>query len=40
MDIGEIYCITSPSNKKYIGQCVKLLSNGKKWGYIFKFNLR
>jgi group I intron endonuclease len=30
---GEIYCITSPSGKKYIGQCVKQLSNGKNWGY-------
>jgi group I intron endonuclease len=34
MEIGEIYCLTSPSNKKYIGQCVKLLSSGKKWGYL------
>lgn len=34
MDFGEIYCITSPSGKKYIGQCVKKLSNGKEWGYI------
>lgn len=34
MNIGEIYCLTSPSNKKYIGQCVKYLSNGKKWGYL------
>jgi group I intron endonuclease len=31
---GEIYCLTSPSGKKYIGQCVKQLSNGKNWGYI------
>jgi group I intron endonuclease len=31
---GEIYCLTSPSGKKYIGQCVKHLSSGKKWGYI------
>jgi group I intron endonuclease len=31
---GEIYCLTSPSGKKYIGQCVKQLSNGKKWGCI------
>ena len=31
---GEIYCLTSPSVKKYIGQCVKHLSSGKKWGYI------
>jgi group I intron endonuclease len=34
MDTGDIYCITSPSNKKYVGQCVKLLSNGKKWGFM------
>jgi hypothetical protein len=34
MDIGEIYCLTSPSNKKYVGQCVKILSSGKKWGYL------
>jgi hypothetical protein len=32
MELGEIYCLTSPSGKKYIGQCVKLLSNGKNWG--------
>ena len=32
--MGDIYCVTSPSNKKYIGQCVKVLSSGKKWGYI------
>jgi hypothetical protein len=35
--MGEIYCITSPSNKKYIGQCVKKLSNGKIWGYISRW---
>lgn len=34
MDTGEIYCITSPSKRKYVGQCVKLLSSGKKWGYL------
>jgi hypothetical protein len=34
LSIGEIYCLTSPSGKKYIGQCVKYLSSGKKWGYI------
>lgn len=33
MDIGQIYCITSPSGKRYTGQCVKVLSNGKTWGY-------
>ena len=31
---GEIYCITSPSGKKYVGQCLKYLSNGRKHGYI------
>jgi group I intron endonuclease len=31
---GDIYCITSPSGKKYIGQAVKILKNGKKWGYL------
>lgn len=34
MEYGEIYCLTSPSGKKYVGQCVKYLSNGKKWGYL------
>lgn len=37
MNLGEIYCITSPSNKKYVGQCVKLLSSGKKWGYLCRW---
>lgn len=32
--LGEIYCVTSPSGKKYIGQCVKKLSSGKNWGHI------
>jgi hypothetical protein len=31
--LGEIYCITSPSGKKYVGQCMKHLSNGRKHGY-------
>ena len=31
-NLGEIYCLTSPSGKKYIGQCVKELVSGKKWG--------
>lgn len=34
MDRGEIYCLTHSSNKKYISQCVKVLSNGRKWGYL------
>jgi hypothetical protein len=33
MNFGDIYCVTSPSGKKYVGQCVKFLSNGKKWGF-------
>ncbi len=34
MEYGEIYCLTSPSGKKYIGQCVKYLINGRKWGFL------
>jgi group I intron endonuclease len=34
MDIGEIYCATSPSGKKYIGQVVKIRPNGRRWGYL------
>ncbi len=34
MEYGDIYCLISPSGKKYVGQCVKYLSNGKKWGYV------
>ena len=37
MNSGDIYCITSPSGKQYVGQCVKYLSNGKKWGYQSRF---
>lgn len=33
-NFGEIYCLTSPSGNKYIGQCVKYLSSGKPWGYL------
>jgi hypothetical protein len=29
--------LTSPSGKKYIGQCVKELVSGKKWGYISRW---
>ena len=29
---GEIYCATSPSNKKYIGQCLSFDSKGRKYG--------
>jgi len=35
--LGEIYCITSPSGKKYVGQCVKKLSSGKKRGYLSRW---
>jgi hypothetical protein len=34
MNLGEIYCVTSPSGKQYVGKCVKLLSGGQKWGYL------
>ncbi len=34
MDKGQIYCLISPSGKKYIGQCVCFTSSGKKHGYI------
>lgn len=34
---GDIYCITSPSGKKYIGQAVKILANGRRWGYISRW---
>ena len=30
--MGDIYIITTKFIKKYIGQAVHLLSNGKKWG--------
>jgi len=35
--MGDIYCITSPSGKKYIGQAKKKLSSGKKWGYLSRW---
>jgi hypothetical protein len=38
MELGDIYCITSPSGKKYIGQSKQKLSNGKKWGYLRRWN--
>jgi group I intron endonuclease len=31
--MGDIYLLESPSGKKYVGQAVKRLVNGKKWGY-------
>lgn len=33
MSLVDIYCATSPSGKKYVGQAVQFLSSGKKWGY-------
>ena len=36
-NLGEIYCITSPSGKKYIGQCMKYYTSGKKHGYISRW---
>jgi group I intron endonuclease len=38
MDMGEIYCLKSPSGKMYVGQCVKFLSSGKKYGYLSRWN--
>lgn len=38
MDRGEIYCLTSPSKKMYIGQCIKKLSSGKDWGFVNRWN--
>ena len=35
---GDIYCVTSPSGKMYVGQCVQTLSNGKKWGFKQRWN--
>lgn len=32
MDQGEIYKLTCPTGKVYIGQCVTILSNGSKYG--------
>jgi len=35
--MGDIYLLESPSGKKYIGQAVKSLANGKKWGYLCRW---
>jgi group I intron endonuclease len=35
--IGDIYLIECPNNKKYIGQTVKFLNSGKKWGYLSRW---
>lgn len=34
LSFGDIYMITSPSGNSYIGQAVRYLPSGKKWGYI------
>lgn len=34
MEQGDIYLLTSPSGKKYVGQSVQLLPSGKKNGYM------
>jgi group I intron endonuclease len=35
--MGDIYLIECPNNKKYVGQTVKFLKSGKKWGYISRW---
>lgn len=37
LTMGDIYCLTSPSGKKYVGQARKMLSSGKKWGYLSRW---
>ena len=37
MNIVDIYCATSPSGKKYVGQAVQVLCNGKKWGHLSRW---
>lgn len=34
MEQGDIYLLTSPSGKKYVGQAVQFLPSGKKHGFI------
>lgn len=34
---GDIYVITSPSGKQYVGQCVQFLCNKRPWGYTNRF---
>lgn len=36
-NFGDIYLITSPSGRQYVGQCVQYLCNGKKWGFESRF---
>ena len=36
---GDIYLITNlKNNKKYVGQAAKILTNGKLWGYMGRWN--
>lgn len=34
MNLGHIYKITSPSGKQYVGQAVCVLSSGRNYGYL------
>jgi group I intron endonuclease len=34
IDKGHIYKLTSPSNKSYVGQAVCILSSGREYGYL------
>lgn len=36
-NLGDIYLLTSPSGKQYIGQAVKKLPNGRNWGYLARW---
>ena len=38
LSFGDIYMITSPSGKSYVGQAVRYLPSGKIWGYIKRWN--
>ncbi|AYV79604.1 MAG: hypothetical protein Faunusvirus27_5 [Faunusvirus sp.] len=36
--MGDIYLLTSPSGKQYVGQTVKFARSGKKQGYLVRWN--
>ncbi len=36
--MGDIYLLECPNGKKYVGQTVKYLNSGKKWGYLARWN--
>jgi group I intron endonuclease len=36
--MGDIYLLECPNGKKYVGQTVKYLKSGKKWGYLARWN--